>query len=290
MKIEDNEERKKAPGGHDILKLVAICAAVMLAVPFGLRFLAERFLPAERESSLTATEKLQDLLEMTTVERTAEELLKKPLVEWTERERAAQPVLAAWLAEHEKKVLPWEWSTAAQTKDAEAYGKAWRTLHAELNDLCKTDLARVSKQVKSQEDEVATQKKLLMRLTNQIERLESSAVTNVFPLTVSDERVEPGWLWGFNVKANKIKVATEAELRDVLTAQRKKEVVVQSRIAELVLAVAESGRMVKARQLILTELDASRECLATNLALVVKTIRTCRRKAESKDGTGGEPK
>lgn len=72
-----------------------------------------------------------------------ERLLVKPLSQWTEAERRGAPEIVEWLLAHDRVILPWEWSEAAQTKDAVGYVESWRSLLKELD----AEVIRVRRQV-----------------------------------------------------------------------------------------------------------------------------------------------
>lgn len=265
------------PRKTGVLKTLAICAIVMVVLPFGLRTLTERFIPRPSETDLTATEKLQELLgDAPRLPASAETLLVKPLDRWTKQDVAAEPEIHGWLAAHAQAVLPWDWSERARAKDEEGYRDAWRKLGRELLSACETELGGSLKRVKSMKSELRERMDFAVGLTNRIRRLEGLAATNSFPVQVECERLERGFFWGFNRKRRVKTAADAAELQRIVREEAADWDAQRNAIDGLGKAIAAGETRIRA-------LDALKEALSglgktgePSAVTVVRAVRVLR--------------
>ena len=94
--------------------------------------------PAAGSAEETATPSVAEASETVTAAAVPERLdppeacLARPLSDWTAAEREAYPEIRAWLERQSRRVLPWEWSNEALTKDPAGYCRLWRDLWWEL--------------------------------------------------------------------------------------------------------------------------------------------------------------
>lgn len=254
----------------------------MLALPFGLRLVLDRYLPSKQEEAKSATEKFQDMFgDGRAPVVTAERLLRKPYGQWTESEIATEPEMHDWLASHAKSILPWEWSEAAKEKDAAGYGKAWRKLRNELAGMCEDGCGRIGKATKRAQDEVEARTAFVGRMTNQLERLEGDLSTNGLPAAVRLETVERGWLWGYSSKVEKRKVGEVVELGKVIAAEKEKVREQTVRLAQLAQEIGKLDGERRKVEGLKTEVESIGTDGADDLGVVVRTIRRLGRKPET---------
>ena len=267
---------QKKTGKPGTFKTLAACAALMVALPFGLRLLVERYAPRSAESDLSATEKLQEIFgDAQTPPAQAEDLLRKPVADWTEREVAAEPSLHRWLSQHAHDVLPWEWSKAARTKDPDGYRKAWQSLCRELAAAQTAEIGKATTTQKAARSELRAREDFAVGLTNRIATMEAALATNGLPLRVACERLERGWLWGFNRKREWKTLADADELRGMVTQSKDELAEQRQAVAQLTDAIATAERRQRTLEESLSELARMKAEGEPALGAVVRAVRLC---------------
>lgn len=258
------------------LKLVVTCVVLMVAVPFGLRHLLDRYAPRDDEATRSASEKMQELFGdgLTPSER-SRELLVKPVGDWTERDVATEPALHRWLKAHEKTVLPWDWSEAAKAKDAVRYSKCWKSMIRELSETCDGTVSAAKRQMRTMDPEIAEQKGLVTRVAARLDAMKSALASNGVPVTVEIETVERGRFWGFNRKIEKRTLESADALRETIGAETKRLAKLRETIAGLETERSAADRRMREHAATSAELlklkvddDAARDVL-------IRAIRLC---------------
>lgn len=217
------------PSGGEIVKIVFVGFAIMLAVPAAYRLWLVCHPQPERPRP-----SLSQYFERS-AEANAVRLLTTPLAKWSDGERSAKPLIAAWLKEHDRTVLPWEWTDEARRKDPGGYLKIWRKLFEERKSALEAAVKSARKRLADLGDGLAAMTKVQAHRTNQLDRLVAIAATNSFPMTVSVERMEKGRFWGWNTRAESMTFADregfDSADRGWVTAVRREAAEVDGRIA-----------------------------------------------------------
>lgn len=99
---------------------IAVCLLVMVGIPLGFRLWMIYDPP-------TPTRPLSETFAMVRDIR-RQQLLVKPLKEWSAAEAGEMPRLHRWLEAHADRVLPWEVTETAREKDTEDYVRKWTGL------------------------------------------------------------------------------------------------------------------------------------------------------------------
>lgn len=182
------------PGAKDLIRTCGIALVLMLVFPAVFRIWMEFNPPPPHEP-------LPELASFDVAvvrESRAKLLLRKPLPDWTENDRKSEPVLAGWLAEHAKVVLPWEWSDAARVKDPDGYRNIWRNLldgeRKRLEKTCRI----IERTARSSQDSADIARALHSHSTNELARLAAVCATNTYPASVERYILAKGRFWGWN--------------------------------------------------------------------------------------------
>jgi len=190
----------------EIAKMLLIGFAVMMALPLAYRLWLVCH-PQPEAPSPSLSRYLDGLIEEGTVC-----LLQRPLSRWREEESKSEPKIHAWLKAHEKVVLPWEWTEEARRKDPDGYRALWAHLFRELQADDESRLKAEQKKLKELGRELWIAETVHAHRTNQLARVSAAAVTNAFPMTLVCERLEKGWLWGWNVKTERREMQKREDL------------------------------------------------------------------------------
>ena len=179
--------------------MLAVGLAVMVVLPLAYRAW-RHFHPQQAEPRRTLSEALAK-----SESEYATRLLKTPLSKWTEFDRKSEPRIQAWLEEHSKTILPWEWTDEARRKDPAGYLKLWAGLFDEQKSLQNRRLRAERANLKGIERDFRAAETVYAHRTNQIARIVEYASTNAFPMTVKVERLSKRMFWGWNAKAKEVR-------------------------------------------------------------------------------------
>lgn len=249
----------------EIAKMLLVGFAVMTALPLAYRLWIMYHPQPERTKPSLA----QYLDRM--IEDGATRLLQTPLEKWTPEARQAEPQVHAWLAAHEKVILPWEWTVEARRKDPEGYRALWSRLFDEQTRTLKASLSAEQKAGKAIARELWIAETIQAHRTNQIARLRATATTNAFPVTVAYERLEKGLLWGWNRKTEQRTIDRREDLfsdgDSWFAAERKRAREEGRRIAARMAASRSSADRVGVLQSLLSRADSWGRCAASTNAV-----------------------
>lgn len=249
---------RKDGGWLGIVKMLIGCAVVMIVLPYCARLALERMNGNDLDEQLSAAEKLQAMFgESRPSKDRLTEMLHKPLAKWNDLESKSMPAMHAWLKDHAKSVLPWEWTDTARAKDQEGYRRVWLSLYGDLGKSGRGEIRRLERSCKSWHAETEECRWLAGRITNQLARVKADLSTNGLPTIVRIDSFVKGRFWGYNHKSQNHTVASAKELQDFLLDESNRLSSCQSRISELMslVAIAESRRSDIER--ILSSVDSS---------------------------------
>ena len=179
--------------------VLAVVSVVMLAVPLSYRVWLH-YHPQQARPQQPAAEILAKM-----VEKRAMRLLQTPPSRWTEAERRSEPKIHAWLVDHAKTILPWEWTDEARSKDPAGYRRLWLGLLRERKGALTRRLKDGCREEESIRRELETMRTIHAHRTNQVSRIREQMSTNGFPVSVKVERLSKGRFWGWNTKIEEVR-------------------------------------------------------------------------------------
>lgn len=200
----------------ETIRMIVIGLLAMLALPLVYRIWITYNPPPAR-----VPQTLGEILTENVRERAAE-LVGKPPPKWTDQEKAAEPLIFAWLQAKRGLVLPWEWTDDAAVKDPAGYRACWKRCLDDDRGKCGGARKACEALIRGLDGRIAVEGTLYAHLTNELASVDAQAATNAYPCTISYAEKKKGMLWGWNTK-NRAKACPDAAaaraLRSELAAQ-----------------------------------------------------------------------
>ena len=205
-------------------------------------------------------------------------LMSLPPSEWDAAAKAARPRLHAWLEAHARLVFPWDKTAEFRRKVPMEHFGGWADLFKSMAKENGKAADAAEKRLKSAEDELGEQRRLLERVREAVGCLEDDARTNSAKIVYHRETLARGRFWGWNRKRENVVLADSRAAAQTIADERR-------RIARIEGATEQVERDCGRLSEELKALNAEGERIRTALARAEDDLRALSgRKLQPSDG------